>query len=110
MRLQVFLSHNGVCSRREAMPLIQSGKIKVDGRVVREPSTDVTGSEDITVSGRKIVALRYTYIMLHKPPGYTTTKEDPHADKTILDLLPKQYHFLSPVGRLDRDSEGLLLL
>jgi 23S rRNA pseudouridine2605 synthase len=110
MRLQVFLSHNGVCSRREAMAIIQSGRVKVNGQVVKEPSTDVTGDENITVNGKKIVVQKYTYIMLHKPPGYTTTKDDPHADKTILDLLPKNLHYLSPVGRLDRDSEGLLLL
>ena len=92
------------------MGIIQSGHVKVNGRIEREPSTDVTGNEEITVSGKKIVVQQYTYIMLHKPPGYTTTKNDPHADKTILDLLPKEMHFLSPVGRLDKDSEGLLLL
>ena len=92
------------------MGIIQSGCVKVNGRVEKEPSTDVTGSEEITVHGKKVCVQRYTYIMLHKPPGYTTTKDDPHADKTILDLLPKELHYLSPVGRLDRDSEGLLLL
>ncbi|MEI7997886.1 MAG: pseudouridine synthase [Candidatus Omnitrophota bacterium] len=109
MRLQVFLSHNGICSRREAMEIIQSGRVKVNGRIQREPSTPVDGSEDISVDGKKITVQSYTYIMLHKPPGYTTTKDDPHADKTVLDLLPKELHYLSPVGRLDRDSEGLLL-
>ncbi len=110
MRLQVFLSHNGVCSRREAMDLIQSGRVRVDGLIQREPSTDVTGQEDITVDGKKVSVHNNTYIMLHKPSGYTTTKDDPHAEKTVLDLLPKHLHYLSPVGRLDRDSEGLLLL
>jgi len=109
MRLQVFLSHNGVCSRREAMDIIQFGRVKVNGRVQREPSTDVDGSEDIKVDGKWVVAKSYAYIMLHKPPGYTTTKDDPHAEKTVLDLLPQDLHHLSPVGRLDRDSEGLLL-
>jgi 23S rRNA pseudouridine2605 synthase len=110
MRLQVFLSHNGVCSRREAMVVIQSGRVKVDGRIQKEPSTEVSGSEEIRVDGKKISVQTYTYIMLHKPVGYTTTKDDPHAKKTVLELLPKDLHFLSPVGRLDRDSEGLLLL
>jgi pseudouridine synthase len=110
MRLQVFLSHNGVCSRREAMDLVQSGRVTINGRMQKEPSFNVDGSEDIAVDGKKVQTQMYTYIMLHKPPGYTTTKDDPHADKTVLDLLEKKMHFLSPVGRLDRDSEGLLLL
>ena len=110
MRLQVFLSHNGVCSRREAMDIIQSGRVRVDGLIQREPSTDVTGQEEITVDGKKVSLHSSTYIMLHKPSGYTTTKDDVHAEKTVLDLLPKHLHYLSPVGRLDRDSEGLLLL
>jgi 23S rRNA pseudouridine2605 synthase len=110
MRLQVFLSHNGVCSRREAMTIIQEGRVKVNGRTQMEPSFDVTGDENIVVDNKRVVVQKYTYLMLHKPPGYTTTKDDPFADKTILDLLPKELHYLSPVGRLDKDSEGLLLL
>ncbi|MBF0489759.1 MAG: rRNA pseudouridine synthase [Candidatus Omnitrophica bacterium] len=110
MRLQVFLSHNGVCSRREAMALIQDGQVKVNGRVEWEPSFDVSGDEDISVDGKKVVVKSYTYVMLHKPPGYTTTRDDPFADKIVLDLLPKNLQHLSPVGRLDKDSEGLLLM
>ena len=92
------------------MVIIQSGRVTINGRVEKEPSRDVNGSEEITVDGKKVSIQKYTYIMLHKPSGYTTTKDDPHADKKILDLLPKDLHYLSPVGRLDRDSEGLLLL
>ncbi|MBI4309037.1 MAG: rRNA pseudouridine synthase [Candidatus Omnitrophica bacterium] len=109
MRLQVFLSHNGVCSRREAMDVIQAGRVRVNGCMVKEPSTPVDGSEDISVDGRKILSKDYTYILLHKPAGYTTTKDDPHAPKTVMDLLPGHLRHLSPVGRLDRDTEGLLL-
>jgi 23S rRNA pseudouridine2605 synthase len=110
MRLQVFLSHNGVCSRRDAMELVQSGRVRVDGRVVREPSTPVEGSEEITVDGQRIGIKQFSYVMLNKPSGYTTTKDDPHADKIVMDLLPGEMRHLSPVGRLDRESEGLLLL
>ena len=92
------------------MTLIQAGRVKVDGRIEKEPSRDVSGAEDIFVNGKRVLIQQYTYIMLHKPPGYTTTKEDVHAEKTVLDLLPKNLHHLWPVGRLDRDSEGLLLL
>lgn len=109
MRLQVFLSHNGVCSRREAMGVIQSGRVKVNGQLVKEPSTDVDGSEKIIVDGKVIGAKKYTYVLLHKPAGYTTTKDDPYAEKTVMQLLPKDMQHLSPVGRLDRDTEGLLL-
>ena len=110
MRLQVFLSHNGVCSRRDAMAIIQAGRVKVNGRIVKEPSTPVEGREEITVDDQNIGAKEYTYVCLNKPAGYTTTKDDIHADKTVMDLLPSSMRHLAPVGRLDRDSEGLLLL
>lgn len=109
MRLQVFLSHNGVCSRRDAMDVIQSGRVKVNGHIVKEPSTPVDGTERIEVDGRVIGAKAYTCIVLHKPAGYTTTKDDPHAEHTVMELLPAHLQHLSPVGRLDRDTEGLLL-
>ena len=108
--MQVFLSHNGVSSRREAMTIIQGGRVKVNGRIVSEPSTPVDGSEEITVDNQKIGAREFTYVCLNKPAGYTTTKDDIHAEKTVMDLLPSSMRHLSPVGRLDRDSEGLLLL
>ncbi len=110
MRLQVFLSHNGVCSRRDAMVLVQAGRVKVNGQVVREPSFAIEAGDDIMADGQKVESKAYTYLMLNKPSGYVTTKEDPHAPKTIMELLPKNFHHLSPVGRLDMESEGLLLL
>ncbi len=110
MRLQVFLSHNGVCSRRDAMELVQSGRVRVDGRIIKEPSFAVEGHEEVMVDGQRIGVKQYSYVMLNKPADYTTTKDDPHAEKTVMDLLPGDLRHLSPVGRLDRDSEGLLLL
>ena len=110
MRLQVYLSHNGVCSRRDAMDIIQAGRVKINHRVVKEPSTPVTGGEEITVDDQKIGIKEYACVMLNKPAGFTTTKDDMHADKTVMDLLPSSMRHLAPVGRLDRDSEGLLLL
>jgi len=92
------------------MAIIQAGRVKVNGRTIKEPSTPVDGSEDITVDGQKIGAKEYSYVMLNKPAGYTTTKDDMHAHKTVMDLLPSSMRHLAPVGRLDRDSEGLLLL
>jgi 23S rRNA pseudouridine2605 synthase len=111
IRLQVFLSHNGIASRRGAMDLVQSGRVSVNGQVVNEPSTPVDPSKDkITFDGKLVEAKQFSYILLNKPEGYVTTKEDAHAEKTVMDLLPKAFSHLVPVGRLDRDSEGLLLL
>ena len=110
MRLQVFLSHNGVCSRRDAMALVQAGKVKVNGTVVREPSFNVEEGDDIMANGQKVEAKNYVYIMLNKPAGYVTTKDDPHATKIVMDLFPKDLQHAVPVGRLDMETEGLLLL
>jgi 23S rRNA pseudouridine2605 synthase len=111
MRLQVVLSHNGVCSRREAMGVVLSGRVTLNGVVNKEPSTQVDPRKDkVTVDGRKIEVKSFDYIMLHKPAGFVTTKEDAHAERTVMDLLPKNMQHVVPVGRLDKDTEGLLLL
>ena len=111
IRLQVFLSHNGIASRRGAMDLIQEGRVTVNGVVVKEPSTPVDpGRDRVTFDGKLVEAKQFSYILLNKPPDYVTTKDDPHAAKTVMDLLPAEYKHLVPVGRLDRDSEGLLIL
>ncbi len=92
------------------MLIIQQGRVRVNGRVVSEPSTEVDGSEKISVNGKAVGVKSYSYIMLHKPVGVTTTKDDPFADRTVMDLLPKDLAHVAPVGRLDKESEGLLLL
>lgn len=111
IRLQVFLSRNGVCSRRKAMDLIKEGKVILNGHVCREPSTPVRpGKDHVSVDNKKIKDKKYTYVLLNKPPGFTTTRADRHAPKTVMDLLPHKFRHLSPAGRLDKDTEGLLLL
>jgi len=111
MRLQVFLSHNGVCSRREAMDVVKSGRVSLNGQVAREPSTPVDPVKDkISVDGKAVGKKSYQYVLLNKPAGYVTTTEDPHAERKVLDLLPEELKHLVPVGRLDKDTEGLLLL
>ena len=110
MRLQVFLSHNGICSRREAMEIIQSGRVKINQEMVKEPSAKVDPSYDkVFVDGKSVAQKSYQYVLLNKPSGYVTTSWDPHAEKTVLELLPKEFRHLNPVGRLDKDTEGLLL-
>lgn len=111
MRIQVFLSHNGVCSRRDAMTYIKDGRVSLNGAVVLEPSTPVDPQKDkIKVDGQLIEKKSLQYILLNKPAGFVTTKEDAHADRTVMDLLPKELQHVVPVGRLDKDTEGLLLL
>ena len=110
VRLQVFLSRNGYCSRRKAMAVIQEGGVRVNGKQVVEPSFQVSSKDRVEVSGQAVVPKRLEYILLHKPAGYVTTKKDPFAPQTVLDLLPRTLRHLNPVGRLDKETEGLLLL
>jgi len=110
-RLQRILSRAGVASRRHAEELIAAGRVRVNGQVVRELGTRADPERDeITVDG---VPVRQpdaaVYLALHKPPGYLTTADDPEGRPTVFDLVPPAPG-LFPVGRLDRESEGLLLL
>lgn len=111
IRLQVFLSRNGVCSRRKAMELIQQGQVAVNGKVIREPSFAIEETRDaVAVDGRPIDVHAFQYVLLNKPAGVVTTKTSQFGQRTVLDLLPRSLQHLHPVGRLDKDTEGLLLL
>ena len=93
------------------MEAIQQGFVTVNGRIVREPSTPVDGEKDrVTVDGKIVQIKAYEYLMLNKPEGYVTTREDRFAQKTVLDLLPTGLRHLNPVGRLDKNTEGLLIM
>ena len=109
MRLQVFLSHSGACSRRKALLLVKQGEVTVNGRVIQEPSYDVDANQDVQLGAKKIELKKNTYLVLNKPRGVVTTSSDKYASRTVKDLLPPGYRHLYPVGRLDKDSEGLLL-
>lgn len=109
IRLNKYLAHCGVCSRRDADRLIQQGAVLVNG-VVARMGQSVTESDRITVSGRQIHASDRTVVLaFYKPIGITCTERDPHADKIIADIIHYPIR-LAYAGRLDRDSEGLLLL
>jgi pseudouridine synthase len=112
IRLNKLLAQRGVASRREADRLIEEGSVEVNGVVVQELGTKVDDAADgITVKGRKIKPGReLVYMALHKPPGYLVTLRDPLGRPTIKTLIPTLPDGVCPVGRLDRESEGLLLL
>src|SRR4051812_8937334 len=111
VRLQAFLAHSGIASRRHAEELIAAGHVFVNGKSVTAPGTKITpGVDRIEVEGQPVDVQPITWIALHKPKGYVTTRDDPYGRKTVYDLLPEKFHGLFHVGRLDRDSEGLLLL
>ena len=110
MRLQVFLSRSGVCSRRKALEWIKAGRVEVNGRKMQEPSCEVDPTHDrVRMDGGQITLGEKVYLMLHKPCGVVTTRSDRFAPRKVVDLLPERYKHLKPVGRLDRDTSGLLL-
>lgn len=111
MRLQKFLSRAGVASRRAAEAMIREGRVRVNGQVVTELGTRVDPETDrVEVDGRPVALARPVWLALHKPRGYVSTRSDPQGRPTIYDLVPERYRGLFHVGRLDVDSEGLLLL
>jgi 23S rRNA pseudouridine2605 synthase len=112
IRLQKILSQAGVASRRAAEKLIAEGRVTVNGDTVREMGTRADpASDDIRVDGRRIKpAERLRYILLNKPSGVVTTRSDPQRRPTVIDLLAGVREYVYPVGRLDYDTEGLLLL
>ena len=113
-RLQKYLAHAGVASRRHAEELIEAGAVTVNGQVVRELGTRVNPTADeVRVRGRLVrPTTRRLYVLLNKPPDVVTTVHDPEGRRTVLDLLPEEWceRRVYPVGRLDQYSEGLLLL
>ena len=112
MRLQKFLAHSGVCSRRAAEELIRQGRVKVDGHTVSEMGVQVNPDKNrVEVDGRKITGCqKHVYLLMNKPRGVLTTVKDTHGRRTVMDLLGSTDQRVYPVGRLDLDSEGLLLL
>jgi 23S rRNA pseudouridine2605 synthase len=112
IRLQKILSQAGVASRRAAERLIADGRVTVNGRTIHEMGIKADpAADDIRVDGRRIrAAERLRYILLNKPKGYVTTRSDPQRRRTVMDLLSGVREYVYPVGRLDYDSEGLLLL
>lgn len=111
-RLQKILSAAGVASRRTAESLIEQGRVTVNGATVTALGTKADpAADDIRVDGRRVKPVQQPrYLLLHKPRGYVTTRQDPQKRRTVMELLGGIREYVYPVGRLDYDSEGLLLL
>ena len=111
IRLNRFISQSGVCSRREADEFILAGVVTVNGQVVTELGTKILPTDEVRFNDEKLQGEKHVYIVLNKPKGYVTSLEDPHADKTVMDLLRDACsERVYPVGRLDKNSLGLLLI
>ena len=110
VRLNKFIANSGVCSRREADNLILAGVVTVNGEVVTELGTKVNiYTDDIRFNGERLKGEEKVYIIMNKPKGYVTTASDPHADKTVMDLLKGCPARVFPVGRLDKNTTGVLM-
>ena len=110
VRLNKFIANSGVCSRREADTMIQSGVVTVNGEVVTELGTKVNIlTDDVRFNGQRLKGEEKVYIVMNKPKGYVTTASDPHAEKTVMDLLKGCPTRVFPVGRLDKNTTGVLM-
>ena len=112
MPLNKYVAHSGVCSRRDAAALVKEGKVTVNGEVILDPGHKVRTTDEVIFSDKKLVLQRdNVYILLNKPKDYITTNDDPQGRKTVMELLMGQEaDRLFPVGRLDRNTTGLLLI
>ena len=112
MRLAKYLAHAGVASRRASEEIVFGGRVTVAGEVVRDPARDVDGSEGIEVDGKPARAWRgeRAVYLVNKPAGVVSTAHDTHGRPTVVELAPKGAGRLYPVGRLDADTTGLILI
>lgn len=111
MRLQKYLAHAGVASRRASEEIIYAGRVTVDGRIVADPARDVTEEDDVRVDGRSVAPVTETVVYaVNKPVGVVSTAKDTHRRDVVVDLVPAGGRRLYPVGRLDAETTGLILL
>ncbi|MCI5840052.1 MAG: pseudouridine synthase [Peptoniphilaceae bacterium] len=109
MRLNKYIAHSGICSRRKADELIKKGFVSVNGKIVKDFSSDVNIEDDVKIFGKKIIPENKVYIKLNKPVGFISSNYDPHNKNSVIDLV-KVEERIFPIGRLDKDSHGLILL
>lgn len=109
-RLNKYIASSGLCSRRKADELIESGKVMINGKKVTELGYLVQPKDKVFVDKKLIHPIKHEYYKFYKPAGYITTSDDEKGRKTIYDILPENLQHLKPVGRLDKDSTGLLIM
>ena len=109
-RLNKYIASTGLCSRRKADELIEAGKVAVNGKIITELGFYVREKDKVSVEGKNIHPKALEYYRFYKPAGYITTLEDEKGRKTIYDIIPPELKYLKPVGRLDKESTGLLIL
>ena len=109
MRLDKFLADAGVGTRTDLKAMIRHGRVTVDGAVIKKPEQKVSEQQKIRVDGVQVQLQGTVVLLLHKPAGYVTSTSDPR-DRTVMELLPPEYQTLFPLGRLDKETEGLLSL
>lgn len=109
-RLNKYIASTGLCSRRKADELIESGKVGINGKIITELGFYVREKDKVTVEGKIVRPQELEYYRFYKPAGYITTLEDEKGRKTIYDIIPPELKHLKPVGRLDKDSTGLLIM
>ncbi len=113
MRINKYLAECGLASRRASEQIITEGRVKLNGKIVTDLATDVSEDDFVTVDGKRAQPIhKHIYLMLNKPKGYITSTNDEKGRKTVMDLLDKKFanKRIFPIGRLDYDTEGLLLL
>ncbi|MBR1617458.1 rRNA pseudouridine synthase [bacterium] len=110
MRINKYIAQSGLVSRRKADEYIIEGRVKVNGKVVTMLGFEIRKRDKVTLDDKLIIADKLEYYKFYKPSGYITTKTDEKNRKTIYDLLPENLRHLNPVGRLDKDSSGLIIL
>lgn len=109
-RLQRILAEAGIASRRSSEELIRQGRVAINGQVATLGTKADPEVDEVTLDGQPLLTKPKTVLALHKPRGVVTTRQDPQGRKTVMDLLPPELHYLYPVGRLDYDTSGLLLM
>lgn len=108
IKLLKYLTSCGIASRRDSFDMIKQGKICVNGKIINEPSYIIEEEDSVSINGKKISFQKKVYIILNKPKGYTCTNGDPHAELKAIDLIKIKERIFS-VGRLDKESEGLII-
>ena len=110
IRLNKYISNAGICSRRAADKLIEEGKVRVNGKVITNLGTKVTLEDKVKVDNELISSGERLYVLVNKPRNVICTTSDENGRRCIMDLLPPKYQHLYPVGRLDRNTTGVILL